>query len=321
MAQTFYEVLGVPVDASQQVIRDAYREKVKEHHPDVSEDPSAGDTFKAVVQAEEVLGDPEERETYDRLGHRAYVRRIAGQNVSGHETSPWTTKDRRDTTHDTGGVDPRATAGSGAGDSAAGTTTQTGATAGSKATASEGFGPGADRQHATGGGTTSTSHGFGTAADRQHGTGGVGRSGAGRWDQRSYSAGGAKESADSGYSVRDWADEDVGPDTVTITLTQQLLVIAVAMFVLYPILVWSSVTGMFPLLVNVIFGAITLLAVGYLLTVPRVAVAVFGGWSVIAPVGILAVTHWNPLVSLFALGVCWIPFGYAVTVSYVVRPE
>jgi len=299
MAQTFYEVLGVPDDASQEAIQDAYREKVKEYHPDVSDDPDAGEVFKDVVQAEEVLGNPDEREKYDRLGHETYVRRIEGQNVSGHETSPWTTEDRRDRTHDTGGFDPReAAAGAAEDSSSGGTGAQRGATGGSEASASEGFGPG---------------------ADRQQGTGGVGKTGESRWDQRSYSSGGTKES-DSAYSVRDWDDEDGGPDTVTVTLTQRLLVIASGMFFLYPAMVWASVTGSFPIFVNVAFGLITLVAVGYLLTVPKVAVAVFGGWSVIAPVGTLALGDWGLVATLVALGVCWIPFGYAVTVAYVVRP-
>lgn len=73
MSETFYELLDVDADASQSVIRDAYREKVKEYHPDVSDHPEATERFKRVKRAEEVLCDPDERATYDRLGHDAYV--------------------------------------------------------------------------------------------------------------------------------------------------------------------------------------------------------------------------------------------------------
>jgi curved DNA-binding protein CbpA len=73
MAKTYYDVLGVDADADQEAIRDAYREKVKEYHPDVSDHPDAEERFKRVKRAEIVLADPEEREVYDRLGHEAYV--------------------------------------------------------------------------------------------------------------------------------------------------------------------------------------------------------------------------------------------------------
>jgi len=321
MARTFYDVLEVSEDASQEVIEDAYRQKVKECHPDVSDDPDADEDFKDVVQAEEVLGDPEEREKYDRLGHDAYVRRVEGQNVSGSEGSPWTTGENRGSSTGTGGFDPREAAAGAAGDSSSGgTTARSGASGGSKASSSEGVGPGADRQHATGQASASSSHGFGSAADRQQGTGGVGSTGDNRWDQQSYSSGGHKGSSGSGYSVHDWDEEEIDQDTITVTLTQELLVLAGGMFVLYPIFVWASFTPAFPLVMNAVIGAITLLAVGYLLTVPKIAVAVFGGWSVITPIAILAVLNLGLLGSLVALGACWIPFAYAVTVAYVVHP-
>lgn len=71
----FYEVLGVAADASTETIRDAYRERVKEVHPDRSDAPDAAERFKRVTRAKEVLTDPQERARYDRLGHEAYVGR------------------------------------------------------------------------------------------------------------------------------------------------------------------------------------------------------------------------------------------------------
>lgn len=70
----YYDVLEVPRDASQADIRRAYREKVKEYHPDVSDHPKAAERFQAVTRAEEVLGDEGERDRYDRLGHEGYLR-------------------------------------------------------------------------------------------------------------------------------------------------------------------------------------------------------------------------------------------------------
>lgn len=41
MTATLYEVLGVAEDADAETIGDAYRERVKETHPDVSDHPNA----------------------------------------------------------------------------------------------------------------------------------------------------------------------------------------------------------------------------------------------------------------------------------------
>jgi len=74
MAERFYGVLGVEPDADGEVIRQAYRERLKESHPDVSDDPGAPREFARLTVAREVLVDDEERGRYDRLGHAAYVR-------------------------------------------------------------------------------------------------------------------------------------------------------------------------------------------------------------------------------------------------------
>jgi curved DNA-binding protein len=77
----YYEVLGVPRDASSEEIRSAYRRLARENHPDVNKDPSAGERFSEIAEAYEVLRDPEKRERYDRLGPNWR----AGQDVSGAE--------------------------------------------------------------------------------------------------------------------------------------------------------------------------------------------------------------------------------------------
>jgi curved DNA-binding protein len=75
----YYEVLGVPRDASSEDIRRAYRKLAREYHPDVNKDPGAEDRFKEASEAYEVLRDAEKREQYDRLG----ANWRAGEDVSG----------------------------------------------------------------------------------------------------------------------------------------------------------------------------------------------------------------------------------------------
>jgi curved DNA-binding protein len=75
----YYEVLGVPRDASEEDIRRAYRKLARQYHPDVNKETGTEDRFKEVSEAYEVLRDKEKRERYDRLG----ANWKAGDDVSG----------------------------------------------------------------------------------------------------------------------------------------------------------------------------------------------------------------------------------------------
>ncbi|MFB6222528.1 MAG: molecular chaperone DnaJ [Haloarcula sp.] len=72
MSQDFYEILGVSRDASEDEIQEAYREKAREYHPDVSDDPNAEEKFKKAKKAKEVLTDEEKRQMYDQMGHERF---------------------------------------------------------------------------------------------------------------------------------------------------------------------------------------------------------------------------------------------------------
>jgi molecular chaperone DnaJ len=64
----FYRVLGVSREASNDVIKKAYRKLVFEHHPDRNPDSKeAEDKIREINAAYEIIGDPESRRTYDRL--------------------------------------------------------------------------------------------------------------------------------------------------------------------------------------------------------------------------------------------------------------
>lgn len=64
----YYQILGVNRDASEEVIRKAYRRLARKYHPDVSKESGAEERFKEVSEAYEVLRDKEKRAAYDQLG-------------------------------------------------------------------------------------------------------------------------------------------------------------------------------------------------------------------------------------------------------------
>ena len=64
----YYEVFGVPRDATQDDIKRAYRKLARKFHPDVSKDSDADVRFKELGEAYAVLKDPEKRAAYDQVG-------------------------------------------------------------------------------------------------------------------------------------------------------------------------------------------------------------------------------------------------------------
>uniref|UniRef100_A0A3Q3WRA5 J domain-containing protein n=1 Tax=Mola mola TaxID=94237 RepID=A0A3Q3WRA5_MOLML len=63
-----YDILGVSPSASENELKKAYRKLAKEYHPD--KNPNAGDKFKEISFAYEVLTNPEKKELYDRYGEQ-----------------------------------------------------------------------------------------------------------------------------------------------------------------------------------------------------------------------------------------------------------
>ncbi|KAA9407549.1 molecular chaperone DnaJ [Haloarcula sp. CBA1131] len=115
MEATFYGILGVDPDATEGTIVRAYREQTKAHHPDVSDDPAAGERFKRLTQAKNVLTDEAERARYDRLGHDAYVNRHVDSGADGGTATGGVSDiaqqyvDQRVDTGTTGGATAKAT--------------------------------------------------------------------------------------------------------------------------------------------------------------------------------------------------------------------
>jgi molecular chaperone DnaJ len=307
MGENYYEVLGVDPDASQAEIEDAYRERVKDTHPDLNDDPDAADRFKTVKEAHETLGDPDERARYDRLGHGSYTGFGFGGGAGDDDgfdlgdfdvdvgtgeydfgTDPYAASETEDGRRTYDFSDP---AWEDAGESAGG---DDGSDRDIFETATEERRSGR-RRHVRdeGDGATATGTSTGTAGGQ----------------------------TDGGFAVHQWDGEPEESTPLRLHLTQDRAVIASIVFVLYPVFLFSAVTPLFSTLTNLVVAVCTLLTIGYLVSLPELGLVVFGAWSLLAPVALVTVIPWNPLgpLGLIVLAVCWIPFGYTLVIERVTR--
>lgn len=76
-SKDYYEILGVPRNASKEEIKKAYKKLAMQYHPDRNPgNKEAEEKFKEITQAYEVLSNDEKRQIYDRYG-------VEGLNSAG----------------------------------------------------------------------------------------------------------------------------------------------------------------------------------------------------------------------------------------------
>jgi molecular chaperone DnaJ len=80
----YYEVLGLPRDASNEDVKKAFRKLAMQYHPDRNHDNGASEKFKEVNEAYEVLSDTDKRAAYDRYGHNG-AENLFGRGFEGFD--------------------------------------------------------------------------------------------------------------------------------------------------------------------------------------------------------------------------------------------
>lgn len=302
---SYYDLLGVDADASTDEIEAAYRERLKDVHPDVSDDADASDRTKALIEARDVLTDADERARYDQLGHDQFCRLndtvVDPRSTADHASTE--TDDETDTGRTDSGSSSRTATRSRPGDgssnetstangarSAGGSAWNTG-TAGAAAGTTAGAGASASTSTGTGASTATSGAGTGAATNSDRSSWGSWRT----WD------------TDDSYNVRR-EDERVRGNRL-FPIGPSLIVLGTA-FLVYPVLLGATLLPAFPLVVNVVVGLCVLFLVIFLQSMPSVGVVVFGAWTVLLPVLMLALgIEVFSLVGLAAMTGTVLPLG------------
>jgi len=80
----FYDLLGVAPGTDDNGLKKAYRKLAMKYHPD--KNPEAGEKFKEISMAYEVLSNPEKRKLYDQAGEQGI--KEGGQGGGGFHSNP-----------------------------------------------------------------------------------------------------------------------------------------------------------------------------------------------------------------------------------------
>lgn len=77
----YYDVLGVPKNASKEDVKSAYRKLAMQYHPDRNKEPGAEERFKEISEAYAVLSDEEKKAQYDQFGHAGIDSRYSQEDI------------------------------------------------------------------------------------------------------------------------------------------------------------------------------------------------------------------------------------------------
>lgn len=300
MGESYYDLLGVSEDAATEEIERAYREKLKETHPDVSDSDDASERTKELLDAKETLTDETERSRYDRLGHDTYL-------DTDPTSSTGTSSAQRAAEH------VRQTSTS--------TSDATGTTSRQRRT---GTSPGANRrsreQHSGKSDASSDTQQESTYTEN------VGEGA--NWASTSRKGGETNPrdtnqwrawSSDRSYAVERGADVfRLG----NLFRQQHVMVMLGATFLVYPVLLFGALSTQFPLGINFLVAACIVFVIAFLQSIPEVGILVFAAWTVLLP----PILFFGPGIALFslqsiaAITAVIFPLGLSALTKVAIRP-
>lgn len=85
----YYKILGVSKTATDEEIKNSYRNLARKYHPDINKDANAEDKFKEINEAYQVLSDPEKRKKYDQFGSEWQSYQHSGGQPGGFDWGRW----------------------------------------------------------------------------------------------------------------------------------------------------------------------------------------------------------------------------------------
>lgn len=94
----YYDLLGISPNATKEEIERAFRQRVRQLHPDVNPDPKAQELFQLLVEARATLTDPKRRVLYDREWQRhrtqeglenTLIQKLARETTDRLRTTPF----------------------------------------------------------------------------------------------------------------------------------------------------------------------------------------------------------------------------------------
>ncbi|XP_041650637.1 dnaJ homolog subfamily B member 9a [Cheilinus undulatus] len=82
----YYDILGVPKDATERQIKKAFHKLAMKYHPDKNRSPDAELKFREIAEAYETLSDESKRRQYDQFGDNSAY--FSGESQGKHKQGP-----------------------------------------------------------------------------------------------------------------------------------------------------------------------------------------------------------------------------------------
>ncbi|XP_062374312.1 dnaJ homolog subfamily B member 9-like [Sardina pilchardus] len=88
--EDYYDILGVPKDATERQIKKAFHKLAMKFHPDRNKSPNAEAKFREIAEAYETLSDEQRRQEYNLMGRQATFEGTRGRGGRGqHAHQPF----------------------------------------------------------------------------------------------------------------------------------------------------------------------------------------------------------------------------------------